>query len=73
MDYCLPLLLHSVRILAQKFPERDMTAQFLGICRADIQMMQLQMRFAGIAKGFPPFNAEVSLVDISNGCKPVKQ
>ena len=44
--------------------EGKMTQKLLGICRAHVQMMGIQMRLIRISECLTPTNAKVSLVDI---------
>ena len=54
--------LYGLRVLKQKVLERDMAVQLLRICRADVQIVELQMRLARIPKGASLPSARIPLV-----------
>ena len=60
-----------IGIVAKKISEYDMSSKLVGVLGANIQMMCHQMRFVGIFERISAFDSEVSLVDISNLCKPL--
>ena len=62
---------HSLRVGAQKIPKHQMAVQLLGICRANVQMVQPQMGLVGVAEGLPARDAKISLMGVTDGCQPL--
>ena len=63
--------LHSLRVGAQKIPEHQVAVQLLGICRANVQMVQPQMGLADVAERLPARDAKISLMGVTDGRQPL--